>query len=206
MATARMGRPSPPSPGTQGAISDGTQVHGRETPLHCSLLSFLIQNVCVSLVGFVKAILPPVGHTWSTGRDRQVLPGDHILLETGAVSVPLGPGAVGEPQTGGSGQGRSYRAVCKCGSPLVSEGPSEGRGGTSDSRCQGLCIFSSLPAFGFLHLCTQPLTPETLLLGHTVAHRQAPWTYFAGTLLQLRSLLPRLLVHRTGLLCHCFLP
>lgn len=121
------GDPAPPSPRTQGAISDGTQVHGRETPLRCSLLSFLIQNVCVNLVGFVKAILPPVGHTWSTGRDRQVLPGDHILLETGTASVPLGPGAVGEPQTGGSGQGRSYRAVCKCGSPLVSEGPSEGR-------------------------------------------------------------------------------
>lgn len=69
-------------------------------------------------------------------------------------------------------------------------------------KYKGLCIFSSLPAIGFLHLCTQPLTPEILLLGHTVAQRQAPWTSFAGTLLQLRSLLPRLLVHRTGPLCH----
>lgn len=37
-------------------------------------------------------------------------------------------------------------------------------------KCEGLCIFSSLPAISFLHLCTQPPTPEMLLLAHSVAH------------------------------------
>lgn len=77
MATARMGRPSLPSPGTRGVTSDGTQVHGRETPLHCSILSFLIQNVCVSLVRFF--FFKPFCHLWvtlgvreGTGKSHQV--------------------------------------------------------------------------------------------------------------------------------------
>lgn len=76
---------------------------------------------------------------------------------------------------------------------------------TADAKkCEGLCIFSGLPAISFLHLCTQPLTPEMLWL-------PTQWltVKLRGRLLQERfcrySLLPRLLVLRTVLLCRWFL-
>lgn len=98
---------------------------------------------------------------------------------------------VGHSRLGAQGQDRSSHAVCRCGSPLVSEGPSEGkRRHIRYSRCQkceGLCIFSSLLAISFLNLYTQPLTPGMFFLVHSTPRHQAPWSLFPGSLLQPHS-------------------